>query len=80
MSAFSAPDDPTPNALVDNDNGDSWDDRVLNVIRGVVRPFSTFALIGATIWFAKDGLVDAEVVSTAAVAAFSFWFGGRINP
>ncbi len=70
--------EPTPAELADA-YPETWEGPVLRVVRGLVRPVSTLTLIGATIWFTERGAIDADVISTATVAAFAFWFGGRTN-
>jgi hypothetical protein len=57
--------------------GDNINSGFVEIVRSLVRPFMAVAFTGATIGLTFAGKLEPEVVSTAATAMASFYFGER---
>jgi len=54
-----------------------WDERLLNFIRGIVRPAVTISLLVGAMIMISYGVEVPEWIQTLAVSAVSFYFGTR---
>ncbi len=55
-----------------------WDDRALNLIRGLVRPVITIGGAASMVWFAHEGLVDPKTLLAAFLPFAAWWFRDRV--
>lgn len=53
--------------------------KVMNAIRGTVRPLVTVLLAIAFIWGFLHGLVAPDAFNTAVTMVLAFWFGSRTS-
>lgn len=55
------------------------EDKILEFIRGMVRPVATFALVGAIIYGFVVKLIEPQVFVPLVILALVFWFESREN-
>jgi hypothetical protein len=52
-------------------------DNALNFIRGIVRPVTTFSLVGAIVYLAVIGKIDPKDILGLGGIVLAFWFSDR---